>query len=102
MGGLVTNAKQVRKAIALCCSGMGASAIGLSHVAIQFPVYEFFKRWLAEKRQRERGEAVVADRLSTVDLIIASGTSKVLAYSETNECCCIAMLFYCCSKLRLS
>lgn len=56
---------------------MGASAIGLSHVAVQFPVYEFLKRWLGERRQRERGEASVADRLSTVDLIIASSTSKV-------------------------
>lgn len=56
---------------------MGASAIGLTHVAVQFPVYEFLKRWLGERRQRERGEASVADRLSTVDLIIASSTSKV-------------------------
>lgn len=58
---------------------MGASAIGLSHVAIQFPVYEFLKRWLGERRQREPGEASLADRLSTVDLIIASSTSKVTA-----------------------
>lgn len=57
---------------------MGASAIGLSHVAVQFPVYEFFKRWLGERRQKERGEATVADRLSTVDLIVASSTSKVI------------------------
>ena len=59
---------------------MGASAIGLSHVAVQFPVYEFFKKWLGERRQRERGEgeANIADRLSTVDLIVASSTSKVI------------------------
>ena len=57
---------------------MGASAIGLTHVAVQFPVYEFLKRWLGERRQKERGEASVADRLSTVDLIIASSTSKVI------------------------
>ena len=60
------------------CSGMGASAIGLSHVAIQFPVYEFFKRWLSERRQRERGEVNIADRLSTMDLIVASSSSKVI------------------------
>ena len=57
---------------------MGASAIGLSHVAVQFPVYEFLKRWLGERRQKERGEATMADRLSTVDLIVASSTSKVI------------------------
>ena len=62
------------------CSGMGASAIGLSHVAVQFPVYEFLKRWLGERRQKERGEASVADRLSTVDLIVASSTSKVIGF----------------------
>lgn len=59
---------------------MGASAIGLSHVAVQFPVYEFLKRWLGERRQKERGEASVADRLSTVDLILASSTSKVIGF----------------------
>jgi len=61
-------------------SGMGASAIGLSHVAIQFPVYEYFKSWLCERRRRERGEASVADRLSTVDLIVASSGSKVIGH----------------------
>lgn len=59
---------------------MGASAIGLSHVAVQFPVYEFLKRWLGERRQKERGEASAADRLSTVDLILASSTSKVIGF----------------------
>ena len=63
---------------------MGASAIGLSHVAVQFPVYEFLKRWLGERRQKERGEASVADRLSTVDLIVASSTSKVIGFGFPN------------------
>lgn len=59
---------------------MGASAIGLTHVAVQFPVYEFLKRWLGERRQKERGEASVSDRLSTVDLVVASSTSKVIGF----------------------
>ena len=59
---------------------MGASAIGLSHVAVQFPVYEYFKKSLGERRQKERGEATVADRLSTVDLILASSSSKVIGH----------------------
>lgn len=59
---------------------MGASAIGLSHVAVQFPVYEYFKKSLGERRQKERGEASVADRLSTVDLILASSSSKVIGH----------------------
>ena len=66
------------------CSGMGASAIGLSHVAVQFPVYEFLKRWLGERRQKERGEASMADRLSTADLILASSTSKVIGFGFPN------------------
>ena len=63
---------------------MGASAIGLSHVAIQFPVYEFFKTWLGERRRAERGEQVIADRLSTVDLIVASSSSKVKYHAPNN------------------
>lgn len=78
---LATMAKQ--EGVGRLYSGMGASAIGLSHVAIQFPVYEFFKRWLSERRQRERGEKVQADRLSTADLILASSTSKAIASSIT-------------------
>jgi len=61
-------------------SGMGASAIGLSHVAIQFPVYEYFKSWLGERRRCEQEEASVVDRLSTVDLIMASSGSKVIGH----------------------
>lgn len=57
---------------------MGASAIGLSHVAVQFPMYEYFKTWLGERRRKEHGEVVIADRLSTVDLIVASSSSKVI------------------------
>jgi len=61
-------------------SGMGASAIGLSHVAIQFPVYEYFKSWLGERRRCEQEEASVVDRLSTVDLFMASSGSKVIGH----------------------
>lgn len=78
---LATMARQ--EGVGRLYSGMGASAIGLSHVAIQFPVYEYFKSWLGERRRREQGEASVADRLSTVDLIVASSGSKAIASSIT-------------------
>lgn len=47
-------------------------------MAVQFPMYEAFKTWLGQRRAAERGEVVVADRLSTVDLIVASSSSKVI------------------------
>jgi len=49
--------------------GLTASLIGLSHVAIQFPVYEFLK---AEARQRN------ADgKERHLDILLASGLSKI-------------------------
>lgn len=49
--------------------GLTASLIGLSHVAIQFPVYEFLK---AEARARNPD-----GRERPIDLLLASGFSKV-------------------------
>jgi solute carrier family 25 folate transporter 32 len=49
--------------------GLTASLIGLSHVAIQFPVYEFLK---AEARDRNPD-----GRERPLDLLMASGLSKV-------------------------
>lgn len=56
-------------------NGLTASLLGLSHVAIQFPLYEFFK---AEARRRNQ-----SNRESTVDLLVASFTSKVIASAFT-------------------
>jgi solute carrier family 25 folate transporter 32 len=51
--------------------GMTASLFGLSHVAIQFPCYEFLK---------ERARNAAPDQKETaVDLLLASGLSKMCA-----------------------
>lgn len=56
-------------------SGMGPALLGLTHVAIQFPAYEFFKRKFAERA----GEAEASPQALFVSTII----SKVLASSAT-------------------
>ena len=55
--------------------GFAASLLGLSHVAIQFPTYEFFK---AEARERS-----LTNEESALDLLFASGISKMIATSLT-------------------
>lgn len=55
--------------------GLTASLLGLFHVGIQFPVYERLK---AEARKRSPGEEE-----SAVDLLIASGLSKMAAATIT-------------------
>ncbi len=55
--------------------GFTASLLGLSHVAIQFPTYEFFK---AEARERSE-----TNEESALDLLLASGFSKMVATSLT-------------------
>jgi solute carrier family 25 folate transporter 32 len=55
--------------------GFTASLLGLSHVGIQFPVYEYLK---AKARERApEGEE------SVLDLLLASGASKMVATSTT-------------------
>lgn len=53
--------------------GLTASFLGLSHVAIQFPVYEKMKVWLPTVLHPERGEE------EPVDWLLASAASKVTA-----------------------
>mmetsp|Transcript_3950 Transcript_3950/g.5494 ORF Transcript_3950/g.5494 Transcript_3950/m.5494 type:complete len:323 (+) Transcript_3950:133-1101(+) len=57
--------------------GLSASLLGLSHVAIQFPIYE----WLKHKaRQRNGGEQYSE---TTADLIAASAVSKLFGSAVT-------------------
>mmetsp|Transcript_17088 Transcript_17088/g.32323 ORF Transcript_17088/g.32323 Transcript_17088/m.32323 type:complete len:357 (-) Transcript_17088:2320-3390(-) len=55
--------------------GFTASLLGLSHVGIQFPVYEYLK---AEARRRSS-----KNEESALDLLLASATSKMVATSIT-------------------
>ncbi|KDP29452.1 hypothetical protein JCGZ_18373 [Jatropha curcas] len=54
-------------------SGILPSLAGISHVAIQFPVYEKIKSYVAEKNN------TTVDNLSPGDVAIASSTAKVVA-----------------------
>jgi len=54
-------------------SGFIPSLLGLTHVAIQFPLYEHFKLKLAEKNR------TTPSQLSSKELIIASSVSKIIA-----------------------
>jgi len=49
--------------------GMTANFLGLTHVAVQFPVYEMLKKKLRRKKRHE----------SAVDLVLASSFSKMTA-----------------------
>jgi solute carrier family 25 (mitochondrial folate transporter), member 32 len=51
--------------------GMSANLLGLSHVAVQFPIYEQLKTFL--RASREEGQETVPE------LLLASGLSKMLA-----------------------
>jgi solute carrier family 25 folate transporter 32 len=59
--------------------GMSANLMGLSHVAVQFPVYEHLKS-LARDQRRRLGENNNHDnhgRETAVDLLLASGVAKM-------------------------
>jgi len=55
--------------------GLTASMLGLSHVGIQFPTYEYFKA-VARRRNDSNEE-------SAADLLVASGLSKLCACAAT-------------------
>ncbi|GAX74450.1 hypothetical protein CEUSTIGMA_g1899.t1 [Chlamydomonas eustigma] len=58
-------------------SGLIPSLVGVAHVAIQFPLYEHIKTVLAESNKKS------VEDLQAVDLVIASGLSKMIASSIT-------------------
>jgi len=59
--------------------GLSASLLGCSHVAVQFPVYEFLRAKLKKRRVSNGG----SEELSTYDVLVASIMSKVVATTTT-------------------
>lgn len=64
-----------REGFAGMYKGLGASLLGLSHVAIQFPIYEKLKTMAKDRRG--------STDLTAADLITASAVSKLVASSLT-------------------
>lgn len=52
--------------------GMAANLMGLSHVAIQFPIYEFLKKTARDRRNDNKPE-------TAMELLLASGLAKMCA-----------------------
>mmetsp|Transcript_10622 Transcript_10622/g.25658 ORF Transcript_10622/g.25658 Transcript_10622/m.25658 type:complete len:374 (-) Transcript_10622:140-1261(-) len=56
--------------------GMSANLMGLSHVAVQFPTYEYLKKWCRDRKAAE-GQELVQE--SPFELLVASGLAKMFA-----------------------
>lgn len=64
-------------------SGLAPSLAGISHVVIQFPVYERLKLELAARRRSSGGDELSEENLSAVELVCASAAAKMVASSVT-------------------
>ncbi|KAK3823527.1 MAG: mitochondrial carrier domain-containing protein [Benniella sp.] len=54
--------------------GLGSSLMGITHVALQFPLYEKLRQWLKSRD---------TDHVSSTNILIASSTSKMAASIAT-------------------
>jgi solute carrier family 25 (mitochondrial folate transporter), member 32 len=62
--------------------GMSANLMGLSHVAVQFPVYERLKQYARERKQQQvhgTQQLQQPQHESAVELLLASGLAKMCA-----------------------
>jgi len=59
-------------------SGLAPSLMGISHVAIQFPIYERLKHEMAQFRNLH-----TPDELTAADLALSSGVAKIIASTLT-------------------
>lgn len=56
--------------------GMSANLMGLSHVAVQFPAYEYLKKLCRDRKQALDGGIV---QETPLELLVASGSAKMFA-----------------------
>lgn len=66
--------------------GLIPSLLGVTHVVVQFPLYEYFKDIASACRVRATltaGDIKKSDRLSPTDILLCSGGSKMLASITT-------------------
>ncbi|CAJ1953602.1 unnamed protein product [Cylindrotheca closterium] len=59
--------------------GMSANLIGLSHVAVQFPTYEYLKKWCRDRKASATGHHQAVVQESPLELLVASGVAKMFA-----------------------
>ncbi|KAI8911770.1 mitochondrial carrier domain-containing protein [Gorgonomyces haynaldii] len=73
LDGLVTLAR--KEGVQALYKGIGPTLLGVSHVAIQFPLYEQFKRYLARDND--------PSRMDSRSILLASAAAKLIASSIT-------------------
>jgi len=59
--------------------GLSASMLGLTHVGVQFPVYEWLKDQARDRRRKMTRRVGVKIEETALDVLISSGLSKMIA-----------------------
>ena len=79
--GIIQTAKDLynKHGLPVFWRGMTANLIGLSHVAVQFPAYEYLKKVAKQRRASSTGQDFSQIQETPVELLLASGLSKVCA-----------------------
>jgi len=82
----MANQLHTKHGITVFWRGMTANIMGLSHCAVQFPAYEFLKRYFREKRRNDNNNnssSIISDNDTTDntvgELLISSGMAKMTA-----------------------
>ncbi|KAJ2901080.1 hypothetical protein IWW38_000045 [Coemansia aciculifera] len=63
--------------------GLGSSLLGVTHVAVQFPLYEHLKRYLSACESTVDSQTGLPRRLESSRILLASALSKMVASTVT-------------------